>query len=488
MSRNSTRPKTGLFLTGKTRHFEPKLNTPENRTIPEWKNPFFFSISQQGQNTDHFLFLFSFRCRDDDWSNDDESDSDFDNMHEHDEYSHSEIIQRCNFGSKHLINARLFTQTCLQHQPDSSTRDATPLCLNSTNFDGDQKTEESIKTFPTMLKLINGTLVGCVKYSDLYNDLEENEDTSSTCRHANESDRDYYTKKMQCKIPTLPQVARRMARLEKTQLDEKQYIAYEMIACTFLLGLVNDGSDKNTKLGSYLQQTLEIASITDATDIIKKLKARGGRDQLLMFLTGPAGSGKSTAMKIAQQYCYEFCIAVGIMWSDKTFIFTAYTGSAASLFGGVTISKAAFLNQHKQLSVDDRNEWQDVRIVVIDEVSFMSDTILKTLDRKLKEIKNRSQPFGGFTIIFAGDFRQLEPIGVNDTELLFSSLSSQHWENCINAVIILDNEHRFKEDPEYGQMLKRMWSGDLTKEDRMRINTRVLGSSGLELPPDFEGK
>lgn len=452
------------------------------------KPVFFFSISQQGQNTDHFLFIFSFRCRDDDWSNDDESDSDFDNMHEHDEYSHSEIIQRCNFGSKHLINARLLTQTCLQHQPDSSSRDATPLCLNSTNFDGGQKTEKTIITFPTMLKLINGTLVGCVKYSDLYNDLEENEDTSSTCRHANESDRDYYTKKMQCKIPTLQQVARRVARLEKTQLDEKQCIAYEMIACTFLLGLVNDGSDKNTKLGSYLQQTLEIASITDATDIIKKLKARGGRDQLLMFLTGPAGSGKSTAMKIAQQYCYEFCIAVGIMWSDKTFIFTAYTGSAASLFGGVTISKAAFLNQRKQLSVDDRNEWQDVRIVVIDEVSFMSDTILKTLDRKLKEIKNRSQPFGGFTIIFAGDFRQLEPIGVNDTELLFSSLSSQHWENCINAVIILDNEHRFKEDPEYGQMLKRMWSGDLTKKDRMRINTRVLGSSGLELPPDFEGK
>jgi hypothetical protein len=69
----------------------------------------------------------------------------------------------------------------------------------------------------------------------------------------------------------------------------------------------------------------------------------------------------------------------------------------------------------------------------------MSDTILKTLDRKLKEIGNRSQPFGGFTIIFAGEFHQLEPIGAKDTELLFSSLSSQHWENCINAVIILDN-------------------------------------------------
>ena len=409
-------------------------------------------------------------------------------MHEHDEFSHSEIIHRCNFGSKHIINARLSTETCIQHQPDSSTRDATPLCLISTNFDCDQKKEETIKTFPTMLKLINGTLVGYVRYIDLYDDLEEKEDTSSMCRHVNEGDEDHCMKKMQCKIPTLPQIARKVARLEKTQLDEKQYIAYEMISCTFLIGLVNDGIDKNTKLGSYLQQTLEISSSTDASDIIKKLKARGGRDQLLMFLTGPAGSGKSTAMKIAQQFCYEFCIAVGIMWSDKTFIFTAYTGSAASLFGGVTISKAAFLNQRKQLSVDDRNEWQDVRIVVIDEVSFMSDTILKTLDRKLKEIKNRSQPFGGFTIIFAGDFRQLEPIGVNETELMFSSLSSQHWENCINAVIILDNEHRFKEDPEYGQMLKRMWSGDLTKDDRMRINSRVIGSSGLELPPVFEGK
>jgi hypothetical protein len=55
-------------------------------------------------------------------------------------------------------------------------------------------------------------------------------------------------------------------------------------------------------------------------------------------------------------------------------------------------------------------------------------------------------------------------------------------------VIILDNKHCFKEDPEYGQKLKRMWSGDLTKEDRMRINTRVLGTNILEFPPENEGK
>ena len=55
-------------------------------------------------------------------------------------------------------------------------------------------------------------------------------------------------------------------------------------------------------------------------------------------------------------------------------------------------------------------------------------------------------------------------------------------------MIIIDNEHRFKEDPEHGQMLKRLWSGDLTKDDRVRINSRVIGTPGVELPPDFEGK
>jgi hypothetical protein len=37
-------------------------------------------------------------------------------------------------------------------------------------------------------------------------------------------------------------------------------------------------------------------------------------------------------------------------------------------------------------------------------------------------------------------------------------------------------------------MLKRMWEGDLTLEDNQRINTRVIGISGLELPSMLQGK
>ena len=37
-------------------------------------------------------------------------------------------------------------------------------------------------------------------------------------------------------------------------------------------------------------------------------------------------------------------------------------------------------------------------------------------------------------------------------------------------------------------MLKRMWNGDLTTEDRKRINSRVIGYNGLQLPSNTEGE
>ena len=80
-------------------------------------------------------------------------------------------------------------------------------------------------------------------------------------------------------------------------------------------------------------------------NVITELKARGGQDQLLMFLTGPAGAGKSTAVQVAKTFCFEFSVAVGNLWNDNTFFYTAYTGSAASLFGGRTIVKAAFISK-----------------------------------------------------------------------------------------------------------------------------------------------
>jgi hypothetical protein len=108
-------------------------------------------------------------------------------------------------------------------------------------------------------------------------------------------------------------------------------------------------------------------------------------------------------------------------------------------------------------------------------------------NRQLTQIGNRTNSFGGFSIIFAGDLLQLEPICLKKSELLFSSKSTQQWDQNIYAIIILDNKHCFKEDPEYSKMLKRMWEGGITLEDKKRINTRVIGINGIELPSMLQG-
>ena len=70
-------------------------------------------------------------------------------------------------------------------------------------------------------------------------------------------------------------------------------------------------------------------------DTLKEpLMACGGIDQMLLFLTGVAGAGKTTAIKAAEQIYYEFCSLCNIMWTDTTFFYTVNTGLAASAFGG----------------------------------------------------------------------------------------------------------------------------------------------------------
>jgi hypothetical protein len=290
--------------------------------------------------------------------------------------------------------------------------------------DGQSKQRTS-KTFPTMLKLISGALIGGVNYKEICMDSEIDDKTNPPITQKNMGEEQNTNIN---KIPTLPETAKKVARLEKNKFDEKQYIAYEMIASTFLLGLVHDGNNPNTTLYSCLGQTMGSTDTLKINNVVHRLEARGGQSQLIMFLTEPAGSGKTTAVKVAQQFCSDFCFALGVMWSDKTFLFTAYTGAAASLFGGVTTSKATFLNQQKALSLNNKNEWQVVQILIV-EVSFMSDKILEALDVKLKEIGNRAKPIGGFSIIFAGDFCQLEPVGSMELDLMFLSLSSKHCDN-----------------------------------------------------------
>jgi hypothetical protein len=131
-----------------------------------------------------------------------------------------------------------------------------------------------------MLKLISGPLVGQTNYSEIYVTCGITEDETSTESNNRSNKTSKHSSNDQGrKIPTLQEVARKFARLKKIELDEKQYITYEMIACTFLLGLVKDGNDSNTTLFTSLQKTMGGESSNEIADIVRKLEARGGQEQ-----------------------------------------------------------------------------------------------------------------------------------------------------------------------------------------------------------------
>ena len=246
-----------------------------------------------------------------------------------------------------------------------------------------------------MLQLIAGSMIGESVYTQVYDDLDKEEDNSDTASSSNK----FVT-------PTLSGISRKVTKVEKKLLNKKQYIAYEIICCTFMLGLIRDGKDTSTQLSKCLGQCLEECPQT-RKDLIEELHARGGENQILMFLTGPAGAGESTAVKVAQRFCFEFCRAVGILWSDSTFLFTAYTGSAASLFGGVTIVKHAYIRKGGPLSGKNTSVWQDVRILIVDEISFMKDSELRLLDNRLKEIRDHLKPLEDFPLSLQETFVSL---------------------------------------------------------------------------------
>ena len=148
-----------------------------------------------------------------------------------------------------------------------------------------------------------------------------------------------------------------------------------------------------------------------------------------VFLTGKAGTGKTTLLKEIILTTHKNCVVV------------APTGIAALNAGGVTIhslfqlpfggfipndyapnfsesskfeSKAS-LRRHFNMSVLKRSVIQNMELLIIDEVSMLRCDLLDAIDFMLQSVRKKSQPFGGIQILFIGDLLQLPPI-IKDEE------------------------------------------------------------------------
>jgi hypothetical protein len=121
---------------------------------------------------------------DDEWSF---NESDSEQIYSHTkENSHDEIINKYDFGQRHLIGAHISSTTTLFQSGESGELNA---LLDTSDIDGkndDNPKQHKIQTYPTMVKLISGSLVGGANYNEIYLDPDD-EDGFNSCS-TNDSD------------------------------------------------------------------------------------------------------------------------------------------------------------------------------------------------------------------------------------------------------------------------------------------------------------
>ena len=139
-----------------------------------------------------------------------------------------------------------------------------------------------------------------------------------------------------------------------------------------------------------------------------------------VFLTGKAGTGKSTFLKYVCQN------------TRKKYVVLAPTGIAAINAGGSTLHsffKLPFhpllpddpkfagnkLKDYLKYSSDHRKLIKNIELVIIDEISMVRADIIDFIDRILRTYsQNMREPFGGKQLLLVGDVYQLEPVVKSD--------------------------------------------------------------------------
>lgn len=133
----------------------------------------------------------------------------------------------------------------------------------------------------------------------------------------------------------------------------------------------------------------------------------------------------------------------------------------------------------------------------MDEVSFASFVEIKKLNSNLNQLMKKNKlrngyKYGGLHIVYSGDFRQLEPIGIHNKKKkkpLYDDTCIQ-FNSWINCFLELNGKHRFREDPAFGAFLIRMRDGIAVQRDFDWINERVLvrgeTRNGDVLPADVK--
>ena len=197
-----------------------------------------------------------------------------------------------------------------------------------------------------------------------------------------------------------------------------------------------------------------------------------------LFITGPGGTGKTKLI--------ENLIKDATLLKKKIQV-CALTGCAAVLLGcgaktihswsGIRLARGD-PKQIIQTVLKNRNlikTWKTTHILVVDEVSMMSQKIFDILNEIGKCVRKSSRPFGGIQLIFTGDFFQLPPVGTfGEPETENFCFESNMWKSVFPLENHIELSHIFRQtDPVYKQILQQIRRGELDEEGQTMLRTRL---------------
>ena len=198
-----------------------------------------------------------------------------------------------------------------------------------------------------------------------------------------------------------------------------------------------------------------------------------------IFLTGKAGTGKTTFLKTIMKH------------SRKRPIVVAPTGVAAINAGGVTIHSffqlpfspyvpGAKVESKFDFGKEKRKIIASSDLLIIDEISMVRADLLDAIDAVLCRFREHGQPFGGMQLLMIGDLAQLTPVVTPEDERMLKPyydtpyfFGSKALQQIDYVTIQLSHVYR-QQDESFIALLNEIRDGHPSTEALSKLNSRSL--------------
>ncbi len=201
------------------------------------------------------------------------------------------------------------------------------------------------------------------------------------------------------------------------------------------------------------------SAFDDTLEDILELLEEGS--QHFIYLTGAAGTGKTTLIERVKDECLLKKMVV------------APTGVAALNIGGSTINSAFRIGFDTfpviQESKDPRFKklLKNLELLIIDEISMVRAPMLDAISETLQIHRNSSKPFGGIHVLACGDLFQLPPVvKENEESAIFERYGSVYFFSADNFQAIekplffeLVSSFRQQDDKDFYNLLNNVRLG-----------------------------